>query len=85
MAFLDETGVQNLTAQIKTLADATYAPLSHTHPSTDISGLTDEKLSTAEVASGTYFPVLSEATSTAETKGYSLNFSFSMDSSFLPL
>ena len=39
MAFLDETGVQNLTAQIKTLANATYAPLSHTHPSTDISGL----------------------------------------------
>lgn len=85
MAFLDETGVQNLTAQIKTLADATYAPLSHTHPSTDISGLTDEKLSTAEVASGTYFPVLSEATSTAETKGYSLNLSFSMDSSLTAL
>ena len=26
MAFLDETGVQNLTADIKTLADQTYLP-----------------------------------------------------------
>lgn len=27
MAFLDETGVENLTADIKTLADARYAPI----------------------------------------------------------
>ena len=85
MAFLDETGVQNLTAQIKTLANATYAPLSHTHPSTDISGLTDEKLSTTEASNGTYFPVLGEATSVAETKKYSPNLSFSIDSNLTDL
>lgn len=31
MAFLDEDGVETLSGQIRTLADATYAPLDHIH------------------------------------------------------
>lgn len=35
MAFLDEGGVADLTEQIRTLADATYAPIDHMHITAD--------------------------------------------------
>ena len=49
-AFLNEDGVTSLTSEIKTLADGTYAPISHTHAAGDLPYVGTSWIGTTESA-----------------------------------